>query len=243
MIAYDDALELWLNERTQENRDRLFAQYQYLCSRGARKFCRRGGDRADLEQIAAIGLLKACNRYDADLRTPFEAFAWLFVVGELMHYVRDHERLVRAPRRLRDLERRYQEMHEQLVRELHREPSMYEVAERLELTLRQIEDLVLYRAQAVPESLDALEPHELRSCSITVEGREDRLVAEAALARLTQIERTIIAALYLRGYSQMELSARLGYSRRHISRLHRSALQKMQPAWSQRSRSGALADV
>ncbi len=215
----------------RENRDRLFEEYQYLCARGARKFCRRGADRADLEQIAAIGLIKACDRFDEGPGTPFEAFAWLFVVGELMHYVRDHERLVRAPRRLRDLDRRYQVMHDRLVAELHREPSMYEVADRLQLTLREVEDLSRYRAQAVPESLDRLQPHELGPYSYTLEEREDRLMAQAALACLTQTERTIILALYGNGYSQAELSQRMGYSRRHISRLHKAALRKMQPVW------------
>ncbi|HET9097712.1 MAG TPA: sigma-70 family RNA polymerase sigma factor [Candidatus Baltobacteraceae bacterium] len=235
MIALEAELEIWLNERSRENRDRLFARYHYLCPRAARKFCRRGADRPDLEQMAAIGLLKACDRYDGRLQTPFEAFAWLFVVGELMHYVRDHERLVRAPRRLRDLERRYQQAHDAMVGEHNREPSMYEVAERLQLTMRDIGELALYRAQAVPESLDALEPHELQPCSYTLEQREDRLVAQAALACLTQTERTIILALYAKGYSQVELSERLGYSRRHISRLHRTALRKMLPLWVSKS--------
>ena len=231
MIALDAALEFWINDRTKENRDRLFAQYHYLCNRGARKFYRRGADRADLEQIAAIGLLKACDRYDGRLDTPFEAFAWLFIVGELMHYVRDHERLVRAPRRLRDLERRFQQMHDALIVELGRVPSMYETAERLQITLREVEELALYRAQAVPESLDTLQPHELRPCSYTLEEREDRVMAEEALNCLTPTERVIILALYAKGYSQVELSERMGYSRRHISRLHRAALQKMQPHW------------
>jgi RNA polymerase sigma-B factor len=213
------------------NRDRLFAQHHYLCGRGARKFCRRGVDRADLEQIAAIGLIKACDRYDEQLETPFEAFAWLFVVGELMHYVRDHERLVRAPRRMRDLDRRYQRTHDALIVELDREPSMYEIAQRMKLTLRELEEISLYRAQAVPESLDALEPHELAPCSYTLDEREDLLVAEAALSCLTPTERAIILALYANGYSQVEVSERMGYSRRHISRLHRAALQKMQPMW------------
>lgn len=231
MIAMDAELELWLNERTQENRDRLFARYRYLCPRAARKFRRRGADRADLEQIAAIGLLKACDRYDGRLQTPFEAFSWLFVVGELMHYVRDHERLVRAPRRLRELERRYQAAHDAIVGEVHREPFKCEIAERLQLTLPELEELALYRMQSVPESLDAMQPHDLQPCSYTLEDREDHLIAQAALACLTQTERTIILALYAKGYSQVEISERMGYSRRHISRLHRAALQKMQPLW------------
>jgi RNA polymerase sigma factor (sigma-70 family) len=56
-------------------------------------------------------------------------------------------------------------------------------------------------------------------------------MAQAALERLTPVERAVIVALYAKGYSQIEVSERLGYSRRHVSRLHRSALQKMQTVW------------
>ena len=230
MTAVDADLHFWLSDRSPANRDRIFERYRYLCGRGARKFCRRSCDRADLEQIAAIGLLKACDRYDARLQTPFEAFAWLFVVGELMHYVRDQERLVRAPRRLRELDRRYQSAHDAFTAHHHREPKAWEIAQELGLPLRELEELTLYRARALPESLDALEPHEAHPC-YTMEEREDRVTAEAALACLTRTERTIILALYARGYSQLEISERLGYSRRHISRLHRAALRKMQPHW------------
>jgi RNA polymerase sigma factor (sigma-70 family) len=60
-------------------------------------------------------------------------------------------------------------------------------------------------------------------------------VLDAALQMLTETERTIILALYANGYSQHEVAQRMGYSRRHISRLHRAALRKMQPAWVSKS--------
>lgn len=216
------------------NREDLVTRHTYLCARAGRKFRRPGVDRADLEQIAAIGLIKASDRYDPSLQTPFEAFAWLFIVGELMHYVRDHERIVRAPRRLRELERRFQDAHDRLTTELGREPTRHEMADRLCVGLHQIDDVVRYRLQAVPESLDSLEPHQLRPCTYTLEDRDDRLMVESALRLLTDTERKIILALYASGYSQIELAQRLGYSRRHISRLHRAALKKMQPAWVSR---------
>ncbi len=235
MIGMDAALEFWLSDRSKENRDRVVAQFGYLRVRAARKFHRPGLDRADLEQIAAIGLIKACDRYDERLQTPFEAFAWLFIVGELMHYVRDHERLVRPPRRLRELERRAQEATDALVFELGREPSAQEIAQRMGATERQLQDVALYREQAIPQSIDALDPDRLRPCSYTLEDRENRMLLEAALERLTKTERTIILALYANGYSQQELAQRMGYSRRHISRLHRTALKKMQPVWVSKS--------
>lgn len=94
MTAVDAAPEYWLKDRSREGRDRLLGAYRYLQVRAARKFYRSGLDRADSEQIAAIGLIKACDRYDPALKTPFEAFAWLFIVGELMHYVGDGQRIV-----------------------------------------------------------------------------------------------------------------------------------------------------
>jgi RNA polymerase sigma factor (sigma-70 family) len=93
--------------QTPVDRDGTVVAYWYLCRRAARRFMRRGLDRADLEQVAAIGLIKAIDRYDRTQSAPFEAYAWLLVVGELMHYVRDSERFLRAPRGVRELERRW----------------------------------------------------------------------------------------------------------------------------------------
>lgn len=231
MIAMDAALDQWMKERTPANRDSLVSSYAHLCARASRKFQRPGLERADLRQIAALGLLKACDKYDARLATPFEAFAWLFIVGELMHYVRDHERMVRPPRRLRSLERRYQLAHESLTCELEREPRQSELAQRLGVDVRDVHDVELFRNRSIPESIESLKQHQMLPCSYTLEDRDDRIVLDAALQRLTGVERTIILALYGAGYSQTEIAGRLGYSRRHISRLHRMALRKMQPLW------------
>ena len=210
-------------------------QYAYLCDRGARKFHRAGLDRADLRQVAALGLIKAAERYDPGLRTPFEAFAWLFVVGELMHHVRDHERLVRPPRRLRDLERRYQTVHEQLVGELHREPSIEEIRQRLRICSSDFEDVRRYRHQAVPESIAGLSPQEMLAQSYTLGDREDRIFLDAAMAQLTDLERKVVLALYDGGFTQIEIARRLGYSARHISRVHRSALKRMLNYWDRKT--------
>jgi len=218
-----------------EGRNALVTQYAYLCRRGARKFLRPGLDRADLEQVAAIGLIKAGDRYDSGLQTPFEAFAWLFVVGELMHYVRDHERLVRAPRRLRQLDRAYQRVHDDLVVELGYEPSKEQLCRRLQLEPAELDEVRRFREQSIPHSLDVVPASDLASQSYTMDERDSRLMLDSALAGLSAIERTIVLALYANGYTQVELAQRLGYSRRHVSRLHRQALKKMQPIYARAS--------
>src|ERR1700737_5236949 len=122
-------------ERTLENRNAVVDAHRHLCLRGARKFTRSGNDRADLEQVAAVGLIKAAEYYRAEMETPVEAYAWIMVVGELMHYVRDHERIVRVPRLLRALEKRYVDAWDAFCAVNHREPSTLELAAALGVTL------------------------------------------------------------------------------------------------------------
>lgn len=211
-------------------RDTLFNDYGALCTRACKRFIRPGLDKADLYQIAAIGLIKACDRYDPAAATPFEPFAWLFIIGELMHFVRDHERLVRAPRQVRKMEKRVQHAQEILVARLQREPSIAEVAQYLEVKPQVVADACACRDRAVAESLDALSPYEFKPQTWRADEPENTLVIREALSQLTGTERAIVLALYAGGYSQLELADRLGYSRRHISRLHRRALKKMRTA-------------
>ena len=101
---------------------------------------------ADLEQVGAIGLIKAVDRYDAAQTAPFEAYAWLLVLGELMHHVRDGERILRAPRRVRDLERRWVDAERKLWVLLGREPREEDVASYVNATPAQRREVRDYRA-------------------------------------------------------------------------------------------------
>lgn len=79
----------------------LVLEYLRLARLIARKFAGRIAQLEDLEQVAALGLVKAARAFDPTRKVPFEAFARQRIVGELSHYVRDHEDVVRVPRSLR----------------------------------------------------------------------------------------------------------------------------------------------
>jgi RNA polymerase sigma-B factor len=208
-------------------RERLVAEYRYLCRRAARRFARRGLDRADLEQVGAIGLIKAVDRYDGAHRAPFEAYAWLLIVGELMHYVRDGERLLRAPRGVRDLERRWSAAERELRRKGGREPSDNDVARTICATPAQRREVEAYRASRRVVSLDAAYGFEQGVAFAGIDDVLDRLTVETMLSPLSPLERQIVIAIHLNGISLVEQAARLGYSRRHVTRLHRAAMERL----------------
>lgn len=214
--------------RPTSTANRLVASHQYLCRRGARKFLRSGLERCDLEQVAAIGLIKASRRYDPMTETPFEAYAWLMVIGELMHHVRDFERLVRVPRRLHDLERRYARAHDALSIRLGREPNDVEIAEHLGIVTAVVSDVRRARESSLVDSLDAADARPIRATdTVTV---EDRLLVDAAFAALGKLERRVIAGIYILGLTQLELARRLDVSPKRVSRAHHAALGALQRA-------------
>ncbi len=213
--------------RRPVQRDRLVAEYWYLCRRAARRFLRRGLDRADLEQVGAIGLIKAVDRYDPLQRAPFEAYAWVLIVGELMHYVRDSERFVRAPRGLRELDRRWTAAERDLWSSLGREPTERDVAAFIAATPAQAREVRTYRATRSTVSFEVLGGCERRALPGEIDDLLDRLTVERILAVLSPLQQRIVTAIHIDGISVVELAARLGYSRRHLTRLHRAALERL----------------
>jgi len=210
------------------NRDDRFESHRYLCRRGAKKFFRRGLDRTDLEQVAAIGLIKACRRYDPSTSTPFEAFAWLMILGELMHHVRDFEHAVRLPRWIRSLERRYADVTERLTQQLHREPRNEEVAAEMRVTPQIVREFERARISRVHEHLDAL-----KGAALAASDPLDRLLTEHALAAVEPRSRAIVLGIYALGLSRNEVARRIGMTARQVSRAHDSALAQMRVALHQ----------
>jgi RNA polymerase sigma-B factor len=227
MILTDQelALQRYLSEPTIENRNELVNAYQYLCFRGARKFHRDTVERSDLMQVAVIGLIKAADRYRADLGTPFEAYAWLMVVGELMHYVRDYEAMIRIPRWMRAFDRSYREARSALWQRYSREPNARELADEMGTSVALVDEFRQNRT-GVHQPLDELHGTGLQDPL----SLDERLSLDLAIMDLRDRERAVVAGVFMHGFTQREIGERLGVSQRHVSRILNAAMKKMAAA-------------
>lgn len=232
MNQRDELVERYCAERSLELRNAVVDAHRYLCVRGARKFKRTHNERADLEQVAALGLIKAANNYRAEMRTPFQAYAWILVVGELMHYVRDHECLVRPPRALIALERRYVRAWDELCATNRREPSATELANVLDVPLQSVVELRRLR-RAGPSVLTDGEASD-RAGSVDLLpaperglGLDERVALYVAVDELNARERAIVFGTYGAGMTQTEIARRLGLSQSHVSKLLSRALSSI----------------
>jgi RNA polymerase sigma-B factor len=222
------AVQRFLRDRSIENRDAVIACHMHLCKRGARKFRRPESDAADLEQVAAMGLVKATGAYRVDRTTPFEAYAWIVIVGELMHYVRDHERAIRAPRWLRAMDRRYASAWEALAAREHAEPSARQLARELDVSIDCIGEVQAFRRGRLNDGGDLsgrqLDAIAAPSGELSI---EERLTLIMAVDELSDRERLIVLGTFGAGLSQSQIAALLRLSQSQISKILSRALDKL----------------
>ena len=89
--------------RRATTRAQLIEWYLPMSAYLARRFGGRGEPLADLTQVAAIGLIKAVDRYDPTRDLSFAGYAIRTIVEEIKRHFRDAAGNLQAPRRLPEL--------------------------------------------------------------------------------------------------------------------------------------------
>src|SRR4051794_29116849 len=80
----------WTGEATRRRlRARIIELNLPFAARLAHRYCRRGQAADDLEQVAALALVKAVDRFDPGREKPFFGYLIPTVVGELKRHFRD----------------------------------------------------------------------------------------------------------------------------------------------------------
>ncbi|MET7645912.1 SigB/SigF/SigG family RNA polymerase sigma factor [Streptomyces sp. NPDC005426] len=200
-----------------------------MAHRLAAKYRNRGESLEDLRQVAAMGLVKAVDRYDPSRGKAFETYAVPTVTGELKRHFRDHTWGIHVPRRVQDLRNRVRVARRDLAqRSEGRVPTDGEIAADTGLSLEEVrtglEALDSYRTF----SLDAEAPggdrgyslaDTLGCCDAALDVAVDREAVKPALRRLPERERTILYLRFFRDMTQESIAEALGISQMHVSRL------------------------
>ncbi|MBN1170704.1 MAG: SigB/SigF/SigG family RNA polymerase sigma factor [Micromonosporaceae bacterium] len=201
----------------------------------ARRFSGRGEPLADLTQVAALGLIKAVDRYDASRGVAFTSYAIPTILGEIKRHFRDTAWDVRVPRRLQELRLHLAIATEDLTHTLHHSPTTAELAVHLEVS----QDDVLaaqncgtaYRTVSIERPTS--DGHDQRLIDLLggsdsdIEAINIRQMLRTGLASLPKREQRIIALRYVADMTQSQIAADLGVSQMHISRLLSRSLARL----------------
>ncbi|MER6559292.1 RNA polymerase sigma factor SigF [Streptomyces sp. NPDC001027] len=227
--AFRELAALPAGGRRDALRDRIVEAWLPMADRLAGRFRNRGENHEDLRQVAALGLVKAVDRYDPARGHAFESYAVPTVTGEIKRHFRDHMWTLHVPRRVQDLRNRVRVAGQDLSQTVSgRRPTVAEIAERAQLS-----------EEDVRTGLEALDSFSALSLDAELSGSEggyslsdalgaadpalatvvDREAVRPRLAALPERERAILYMRFYRDMTQSRIAEQLGISQMHVSRL------------------------
>lgn len=207
-------------------REHLARGFHPVVEHIAARYRHRGEPVEDLEQVGAIGLLNALDRFDPDQGTPFLAYAVPTITGEVRRWFRDRTWSMRVPRRLKDIQARMGRAQDELSARYGRAPKVSELAEYLGTGREEVIDGLQAQESYRSDSLDQLVGGTGNPLGEIVGGIDPDLDAveareslRPALRRLPERERTILMLRFFGNQTQTQIANQVGLSQMHVSRL------------------------
>lgn len=197
------------------------------------RFTGRGENPDDLFQVGCIGLIKSIDNFDLSQNVRFSTYAVPMIIGEIRRYLRDNN-AIRISRSLRDVAYRAMQAKEALLVEHHREPTIEEIAQRLDMPREE----VVLALEAIVDPISLYEPvYNDGGDTIFVmdqlgDSNDDRnwldeIAFRDSMAALSDREKRILNLRFIKGMTQVEVSGQIGISQAQVSRLEKGALDKI----------------
>ena len=198
------------------------------------RFASRGGCADDIFQVGCIGLIKAIDNFDISVGVKFSTYAVPMIIGEIRRYLRDNN-MLRVSRGIRDLAYHSLSAKEALTKRLGREPTNAEIAKEIEAD----EESVIAALEAIVEPMSLYDPvysdgadsvfvmDGIKDDENTDERWIENIALENALSKLGERESAIINMRFFKGKTQMEIADEIGISQAQVSRIEKSALERI----------------
>ncbi len=216
----------------EEARQKMICGNLRLVLSVVQRFMGRGENPDDLFQVGCIGLIKAIDNFNPELGLRFSTYGQPMIIGEIRRFLRDNNAM-RVSRSVRDVAYKAMQAREQQKR-LGREPNVREIAEEVQLP----QATVTLALESVVEPVSLYEPvysdggdtlYVMDQVGDT--GGEESWISSIqfrdTVGKLTDRERKIMSLRYLAGKTQVEVAAEIGISQAQVSRLEKSALERI----------------
>jgi RNA polymerase sigma factor for flagellar operon FliA len=198
-------------------------------------------DDADLISYGLMGLIGAIERFEPERGIKFETFAMTRIRGAIIDELRS---LDWVPRSVRSRAREIEAAQAKLEHELQRAPSEAELADRLEMSEKDLQAALLEIANSSVYALDELwtvsdssgdqvslldtiadeaaaDPQE----ALTTSEVKERLAE--AIASLPEREQLVVALYYYENLTLREIGEVLGVTESRVSQLHTKAVMRL----------------
>jgi len=234
-----ERLALYARTRDDRIRDQIVMQYTNLVESIGRRFVGACEPLEDLVQEGYIGLIASVDKYDADKGVKFSTYATHFIIGQIKHYLRDKGKIIKEPAWLQELNQRMSRVIESLGQKLGRQPTEAEIGDVMQMPESTVVELLTTREVFKVSSLDGGDKDDSSNNQRDAERisdekivtfqlpLEDKIVLEAAMQRMKDIEQQVISEHFYKGHNQTEIAKQLGISCNYVSHILRNGTKKL----------------
>ena len=163
------------------------------------------------------------------------------ILGEMKRYLRDNN-AIRVSRSVRDLAYRALQARERLVRQGQSEPTLDEITDYLiKAGEPHTKEEICEALEAIVEPISLYDPvygdgngndtvfvmDQVRDKTGGEDGWLENIALREALKHLSEREKKILGMRFYRGKTQMEVASEIGISQAQVSRLEKSALERI----------------
>lgn len=232
-----DALwEEYLKTRDGEAKNAILTHYLYLVTTIVKRVMpqyRSYCDRDDLIGDGVLGLIDAVEKYDPSMGTQFTTYASIRIRGAVLDYLRRQDW---APAALRKKLNDIQRATEELEGELGRQPGEGEIAQRADMTQREVSqalqssqmfNVISFESLLYERECDDITSGGQEAAFTEIERRETSEAMKKLIEELPERERLVITLHYYEGLNMRSIADTLGVTESRVSQIHSKVLLKL----------------
>lgn len=210
------------------DRDAFIAANMGLVHSCAKRFRGRGLEYDDLFQAGCVGLIKAYDAFDTTRGVQFSTYAVPVILGEIRRLFRDGG-TIKVGRTLKERSVKVMRESDILRHELQREPTVSELAQRLQWETTDVAEAL--NAAAPPMSLTVADEDGENQLDIPVESHEEKvaelLTLRQIIAELDPRDRSLVMLRFFQNRTQTQTAETLGMTQVQVSRREKIILREL----------------